>query len=630
MTDFTDRPTSPDTSESRSTHCGDGSEREGFGLSAHEVIIADSGKTSLQTQQPLNPPAAATDNAMPTAGSARPSRKTTSSGKSNPPKKRIRTTPSSRTSGRGSTSKEKDCYGWWNTSCKEMSKRLWFPTKIDSVDSPLSSLNGFVESMTQHSWSKIKKYAPRNRSFRKTSWPLSTSSRVATTACDDTGPRHVRVQKIRIHPSTQQAQILRTWMKAARDTYNRALRLVKDGKAKPNRLLKKLVVTRRSEDNEKISKMKEAPADIRVRAVLDLIDAFKSAEAGHKARLQRQKTQKSRWATKNNKGKHKNTKGKKRKNTKNNKNKGKNNRGRRGRRRWRKNVVYHINYKSKRCTADSFGFEPKSVRVDNEKKELFLFSKTQKDKFGMEDGIKMSEPAQHEVSMCCRVQYHFGRWYFLLVYKNQVGDAPQSSSTGLRIGALDPGVRTFQSYYSENEAGEIGTQEELERVFNLIDKKIKRLQEHIQKERDPKRAKRLRKAWYRANARSSDLATDFHYKTIKYLLDRFDVIIAPKLNTASMLHGISQLNKKTKEQMRFYRHGIFHRRLLEKAAIAQKVILDLEEHGTSMTCSSCGVANRKLGSCKTFSCKHCKFKSDRDINSARNHILKALVGNQKY
>lgn len=628
MTDSTDPQTSPGTLESPSTHCGDGSEREEFSLSAHEVTIADSSKGPLRTQSLLRlAPVAPPDNGMPTAGSARPSKRTTSSGKSNRPKKRTRTTPSSRTSARASTSKEKDCYGWWNKSCEEMSKRLWFPTRTDFAGSHSNSSNGFVESTTRHSWSRIKKYAPRNRNFPKTSWPSSTSSRVGTTACDDTGPL-VRVQKIRIHPSTQQAQILRTWMKAARDTYNLALRLVKDGKAKPNLLLKKLVVTRRATDSKKMSKMKESPADIRVRAVLDLIDAFKTAEAGHKARLQRQKTQKSRWAkkhTKNNKGKHKKTKARKHKNTKNAK--GKNNRGRRGRRRWRKNVAYHMNYKSKRCTADSFGFEKKSVQVDNKKKQLLLFSAHRK--FGMTDGIKMSEAAQHKVTTCCRLQYHFGRWYFLLVYKQQ-NDAPGPSSTGPRIGALDPGVRTFQSYYSDDEAGEIGTQEELERVFRPIDKKIKRLQEHIQKEKDPKRGRRLRKAWYRANARSSDLATDFHYKTIKFLLNRFDVIIAPKLNTASMLHGDSQLRKKTKEQMRFYRHGIFHRRLLEKASIAQKVILDLEEHGTSMTCSACGVANRKLGSSKTFCCKHCKFKSDRDINSARNHILKALVGNEKY
>ncbi len=97
MTDFTDPQTSPDASESPSTHCGDGSEKEESSPSAHEVTIADSLKAPLQTQSLLltvlvAPPG----NAMPTAGSARPSKRTTSSGKSSPPKKRTRTTPSAR------------------------------------------------------------------------------------------------------------------------------------------------------------------------------------------------------------------------------------------------------------------------------------------------------------------------------------------------------------------------------------------------------------------------------------------------------------------------------------------------------------------------------------------------------
>lgn len=613
MTDFTDPQTSPDASESPSTPCGDGSEKEESSPSAHEVTIADSLKAPSQTQSLLltmlvAPPG----NAMPTAGSARPSKRTTLSGKSSPPKKRTRTTPSSRTSGRASTSNGKDCYGWWNTSCEEMSKKLWFPTRTGSVDSPLSSLNGFVESTTRHSWSRITTYVPQNRSFPKTSWPSSTSSRVGTTACDDTH-QHVRVQKIRIHPTQAQAQTLRTWMKAARDTYNKALRLVKDGKAEPTRLLKKLVVTRRVEDNEATIKMKETPSTIRSRAVLDLIDAFKTAKAGHKARLQRQKTQKSRWS-KNAKKKNKRRKSK-------NKNVSKD-KNRRGRRRWRKHVAFHIKYKSRRCTSDSFGFEPKSVRLEND--QLFLFSRDPK--FGMAAGIRMSEAAEHPVSMCCRLQYHFGRWYFLLAYKYQAKQ--EQKKTGCRIGALDPGIRTFQSYFSKDEAGEIGTDAALRRADHII-AKIKSLEQRIKRECDPRKVQRLKKAWYRANARSSNLAMDMHYKTIQCLFDRFDVIIAPRLRTASMLCD-GKLNRKTKQRMRFYRHGLFHARLMQKATIQQKVVLDLEEHGTSMTCSSCGVANRRLGSSKTFWCPKCQFESDRDINSARNHLLKALVGNQNY
>lgn len=101
------------------------------------------------------------DNVFPLSLS--PNKRTTWNGKSNPPKKRTRTTPSLRTSAQGSTLEEKDCYGWWTTSCEDMSKRLWFPTRIDSVGLPLSSSNGFVANTTRHSWSKIRRIRKQTR-----------------------------------------------------------------------------------------------------------------------------------------------------------------------------------------------------------------------------------------------------------------------------------------------------------------------------------------------------------------------------------------------------------------------------------------------------------------------------------
>ena len=141
---------------------------------------------------------------------------------------------------------------------------------------------------------------------------------------------------------------------------------------------------------------------------------------------------------------------------------------------------------------------------------------------------------------------------------------------------------------------------------------------------------RLTKAWYRANARASNLVRDLHFKTIKFLFDRFDVIIAPRLGVASMLRRDGNLNAKTKTTMRFQQHGAFHNRLKMKAEYCGKVILDLEEHGTSKTCSSCGQANRNLGSAKIFNCPRCGFQADRDVNSSKNHLLKALVGKKNY
>jgi hypothetical protein len=103
-------------------------------------------------------------------------------------------------------------------------------------------------------------------------------------------------------------------------------------------------------------------ANIRVRAIKDLIDAFKTAAAGYKARVQRQKTQQSRWQKKKETAKLK------------------------GGRKWKKRK-YEIHYKSRRLTSDSFGFEPKSIKVEGD--QLKLFSTTPR--FGMQTGIQMSE-----------------------------------------------------------------------------------------------------------------------------------------------------------------------------------------------------------------------------------------------
>jgi putative transposase len=201
-----------------------------------------------------------------------------------------------------------------------------------------------------------------------------------------------------------------------------------------------------------------------------------------------------------------------------------------------------------------------------------------------------------------------------------------------RVGALDPGVRTFQAFYSEDECGEIAP--DTRKMADAVKYKIRGIRKRIaclkQHGGDRTRINRLNKAWYRANARASNLATDLHYKTIQFLFQRYDVIIAPRLNSSSMLRRDSNLNDITKRRMSFLSHGTFHRRLLMKAQACGKIILDLEEHGTSKTCSSCGQINENLGASKVFKCQLCHFQADRDMNSAKNHLLKALVGNKTY
>ena len=45
---------------------------------------------------------------------------------------------------------------------------------------------------------------------------------------------------------------------------------------------------------------------------------------------------------------------------------------------------------------------------------------------------------------------------------------------------------------------------------------------------------------------------------------------------------------------------------------------------TSKTCGKCGNLHANLGSNKCFKCPKCEMKMDRDINAARNIMLKYL------
>ena len=45
----------------------------------------------------------------------------------------------------------------------------------------------------------------------------------------------------------------------------------------------------------------------------------------------------------------------------------------------------------------------------------------------------------------------------------------------------------------------------------------------------------------------------------------------------------------------------------------------------SKTCGFCGYIHKKLGGSKVFSCPQCKTKLDRDINGARNILLRYLT-----
>jgi putative transposase len=188
------------------------------------------------------------------------------------------------------------------------------------------------------------------------------------------------------------------------------------------------------------------------------------------------------------------------------------------------------------------------------------------------------------------------------------------------------------TYFTEDECGHIGfdTYSKIDKVTLKIESIQDRLKNLKQSGGQTAKMKRLRRAWYRTNARASNLASDLHWKTIKFLLDRFDVLVAPKLNVGDFVAKESKLAACTKRRLNFLRHGQFRQRLTYKARVRGKIVLDLEEHGTTRTCSNCGFAHHQIGSSEVFKCPSCRFEADRDVNSAKNHALKSILENEDY
>ncbi len=90
------------------------------------------------------------------------------------------------------------------------------------------------------------------------------------------------------------------------------------------------------------------------------------------------------------------------------------------------------------------------------------------------------------------------------------------------------------------------------------------------------------------------------------------------------------INKETDRKFLTWSHYSFRLRLLHKAALTgSRVVLRSEEY-TSQTCGVCGWHAMLKGS-KIFHCPNpeCRIVMDRDVNGARNMMIKWIVENKQ-
>lgn len=409
---------------------------------------------------------------------------------------------------------------------------------------------------------------------------------------DDT---KIKARKIRLKPTKKEERVLRKWMDSSRKTYNEALRLIKAKKAKPNLLLSKLVVTSRETDkNSRLQDMKSTPSGVRKSATRDLVKNFISAGAAYKARIRRVKSGKAKIRKMRKTGKFK------------------------GRRRYKKRKPFEVKFKSRRMTSDSIELEKKSIVFEDNVVSFFGTSK-----YSLR--VRMSElfseqPGRHKPFHSCRIAFCFGRWYIIVPEKMQVDKTTIVTSAEPRVVGVDPGLRTaFTCSSSSGDVLELGIDTRY-RFQKEHSKKVS-IAQKMKETTCAKKKTKLRKAWYRCQARAKHLTADLHWKTIKHLLDSYDVIVLGKIGVQSLMSKVGQ-STNNKTMFSYLSHYSFRQRLKYKAGLLNKVVIEQDESYTSQACFRCGHLKKDLGAAKTYNCRECGLMIDRDVNSGYNIMLR--------
>ena len=195
------------------------------------------------------------------------------------------------------------------------------------------------------------------------------------------------------------------------------------------------------------------------------------------------------------------------------------------------------------------------------------------------------------------------------------------SETQGRVVALDPGIRSFLTWFSEYDAGHIGKGDfgRIQRLCAHLDNLLSRTSQV-----NHQRRRNMYKAADRLRVRIRNLVDELHHKAARFLVDNYDVILIPRFVSSDMVRrGARRLRKKSVRSLLTFAHYRFRSFLGWKAWQMGKMVLVVNEAYTSKTCSWSGEIIDNLGGRKVVTGSD-GVRLDRDINGARGIFLRAL------
>jgi IS605 OrfB family transposase len=527
--------------------------------------------------------------------------------------------------------KEKDLSPFWTPAYKELSGTLLLPTEIDSVGLPLISLESSLKKVEDQSQClMINKIKVQNKSYQKTYFQLSTSTVADKWVNEVTKEKIIlKALKIQLKPSKKQINILNQWINTSNYVYNKTVDRINNHKHKVDFIsLRDLLVTQKTKKNHneykilteeamdlhrkkfdsKITdeeknvmklrikdinlKMKEiskslsyekngnitdwevnTPKEMRAGAVNDVCKAYKTAMTNlrdgniHHFRL-----------------------GFKKKNNPN------------------KSIVISKNSK---------------IQIDDKK---MSFHRNFFDKDTIYFKIKNKKYKNIQITNDCRIIKSKNKYWLIVPVEEKIKDKKRP----VNYCGVDMGIKTFATTFGNNGCLEYKhdyVKIKLEKLNAKIDilKKNRIRQKRVSRTINKRISKRI---FNKYENRKINIVNELHWKTINNMVSNNDFIMYGDIKSHDIVsHGIKYNYKKKLNRdfndLKFYK---FKERLKYKVELENKKVFFINESYTTQTCSFCGNMY-KPGFSRVYNCPSCKVNIGRDVNAAKNILMKGIILN---
>src|SRR6266700_3352123 len=229
--------------------------------------------------------------------------------------------------------------------------------------------------------------------------------------------------------------------------------------------------------------------------------------------------------------------------------------------------------------------------------------------------IKLHRPIKGTPKTVHLVLRADGHWYALIVCETEPQTEHVPSTCEHPAIGIDVGLKSF---LTDSEGNTIPNP----RFYRTSQKTLRCKQRQLcRRKKGSHRRRKAARSTAQTHLKIKRQRRDFHYKTAKQYVERYQVIAVEKLSILNMVQNHS-LAKSIMDAS----WGAFLDILEEKAGRAGHRVIRVNPRFTSQNCHTCGEIVQKSLSVRTHVCPFCGYIADRDVNAAQNILTRARPG----